>query len=313
MAISDGGFILGTAEQVVSNGLGWYAESQDGGNEDYSTENGSASRVFLTNWADRDIFIDNLLGYSSAVGANLARVLPDRHPDFNTLWAMDASSKGIGYCNKDSHGSIGFRLAKITASYQPVDYVISNAGGGELSRYCSRQYSFSSQYISLQGYMQWVTRSGNKTLNVPPGKVIGAVEKTISWHQVPGDADAQVPLEQTITALAGSVNSTTFDGHYAGAVLFLGCDPHMIKPRLTASSGMSGYYLWELQYKFLVVRDDPSDFPPVVGDTSAVAGHNYCYDVMNDRWDLVTATGLVAGPKIYAYANLNDLFDISNP
>lgn len=324
MGINDGGYILTTAENVLANGGGFYSESTDGGDEDYSSQNGQAIRVFYTTWGERKLFIDYLLGWSVPVGKTLRRVLPDQHPDFPPLYAVDASSKGVGSAFVGTSGAIAFPLSKITATYRAVDYIVTDdasIAGSELNRFCSRTYTYSSQYLSVQGYMQWVSRTESKTLTAPPGQIVGLTEYNVVWHGVPGgQVPADVPLSGTISALAGCVNSKEFDGYPAGSVLFLGADPHMSKPQLTATVGLPGFYQWEMGYKFLIARDSVFFYPPLPTDPiSEVAGHQYLYDTQNKIWDLITSDGMIGGVNangtsttLYQYDDLNKLFDLTN-
>jgi hypothetical protein len=64
---------------------------------------------------------------------------------------------------------------------------------------------------------------------------------------------------------------------------------------------------WDLQYKTLI-RDNGD---VTIGGVTERAGHNYIFDTVAGRYDLVTTDGTTSGKRIYETAELNDLFTVS--
>jgi hypothetical protein len=257
----------------------------------------------------RPSFLDSLLGWSYLDGANaIHRILPDEHPDIANFFACDASVQGRGELDHNDNNAIDWTIAEVTANYKPVPYDVKsdNEITTELDRYVTRIYSFSADYLTIQGNMKWVSRSpAGQALSSQPGKTTGTMSMQYVWHEVPGKASNPyvVPNFNAIISCLGRVNSVPFDPNGAdcpaGTVLFIGVDPKMQTPKLTDE-----VFYWEITLSFLYRNNGPG----IGGET---AGHNYIFDAANNRWDKVTADGTAGGTPIYGSADLNSLFTIT--
>jgi hypothetical protein len=331
-----GFFQIGTADQV-NQGTAYYSELARGAAEDFSSETGYAERSFYVQYINKDNFINYLLGFTQGdTGGNLMRTLPDNHPDYPALWATNATGVGKGRQSMGPNGAISYDFFEITATYRSRDYALltdQNTGAHEYNRYVSRTYVMSSQYLTVQGYMQWISRNGTsvyppgnpnntvppKPLQVQPGKIVSQMQKTMTWHQVPvvGSNPYEVPNLTTISEAQGRVNTFTFDGHPPGSCLFLGIDPHITCPRVDQN-----VYYWEIAYQFGILNNGPSlvagiNGAPATDNYDAVAGWNYIYDGVYGRWDVPTSDGLAANlnegtNRTYQYYDLNQLFVLTS-
>ena len=280
---------------------GQYKEYRESGKENYSTGNSGAVRVFLVAWDVRADFLDDCLGYSYLDGElEIHRILPDPHPEIENFYASEASVEGLGVLGTSEAGSIQWTTAKITVPYRPLPYAVETDADTdtELDRYVQRMYAFNADYLTINGVMKFAT--SGKVLSNPPGRITGTQELTYLWHEVPGKSDDPFspPNIDTVDSCYGKVNSSSFDDYPAGTMLFLGCDPQMVTPRLASDN-----FYWNISLKFLH-RDNG------IGADGGQAGHNYIYDVANARWDKLVdnATGT---HTIYETADLNTLFTIT--
>ncbi len=319
------------ADQLGSN---QYIESRETEDASLAPNSSSVTRTFFVNWNYRTFFLDDLLGYSTYTGgttaaplATITRDLPDQHPVYLTFYASDASVQGWGQPPSASgpSSSAAFKVAKIKATYRPVDYAVladnqldtitinSNVYPDETERFVTFQYAFQPEYLSLNGLMQWVGRSSNKLLGFPPGKIIGALQMTCVWHNVPADGKVnpyQPPNLGNIQSCLGKVNSVPFMPHGqnfpAGTVLFIGADPKMVLPKRSVS--VSSAYEWEISLVFLIKQ-----FSPANSYAALTAGHNWLYDSQQGTgvFDLVTSDGTVSGATIYSATDLNAIFTLN--
>lgn len=305
------------APAVAPDALGdlQYHELKDTGRESISLGNSDVVRVFLVKWTRRAAFLDDLLGWAQQdviPDGLVLRVLPDPHPNFDLFYASSATVEGMGILG-NSGGAATFTVAKITCSYKPVTYSIladSLTNTNELYRYVTRSFTYASEMMTTYGRMQFVSRANQQFLEYKPTRVIGTIEATYIWHQVPalGSDVWTCPNINTILEATGKVNSQLFDnypagtGYAAGTVLFLGAEPRMVTPAL----GQDWHY-WEIAMKFLI-RDNG---PAIAGDPyDGRAGHNYIFDSAQNpgRWDLITNNGSQTGQRLYEYYDLNSLF-----
>lgn len=308
-----------------------YLEYRDTGKEQYSPGASTANRTFITRWTARARFLDDLLGYSFTDSAkNIYRILPAEHPEIENFFAEDATVEGFGKLGSTFADTVDWTCSKINCNYKPRDYFIKDdkAIVSEQERYTSRQFVYSSDYLTLQGNMILV--SNCKVLASPPGRLTPAVEAVYTWHEVPADPVKPfiIPNLTAVTACLGKINSVTFDvfGLNAppGTVLFVGLDSKMQTPKLSGETATNpvGNYFWELMFKFLyrnngqvTVRSTCGDHRRglVTGNSGPItefAGHNYVFNLDLNRYDLVTNTGFVDGTRIYTSTDLNTLWTL---
>lgn len=283
--------------------------TDDEGAESMMDDNASVRKVYLVDWSQRGQFLDDLLG-SAQVGGTvtggsvLARVLPEQHPEWKNFYAVDADSKYVGPAQGyDDSNSPTFPYAQITTTFKAVDYAVLDDDASqtnELYRFVQRGYAYTTEYLTIQGVMQFVSRANNKALDTTPGMNTGFVEKTYTWWWVPADSGSSgfnVPNETNIVKLNGTCNLTTFDGNPPQTVLLNGVDAVLLKPKLR-----SGQRYWKITFKMLIKNNGAGI------STDAAAGVNYIYDTVNQRWDLITDDGTFTGNRIYPTGELNNLF-----
>jgi hypothetical protein len=291
----------------------------DSGAASISTTDSSQTLVYQVDWSQLNAFIDDVLGYTNLNGVNLNRIVPDWSPDFAMFFATKASvrpkgqpSTGMGLTTDGNYGNKTapqWKVAEISVTYQPLHYAILNDNqiGTELDRYVTRKTDIKADYLQLQqGAMKWVTRPNHEALNQAPGIITPALVVEYTWHEVPskysptdGNLEFRIPTSDRILALQGKCNLTPFDGYAKGCVLFTHGNAEMILPRL-----QGGQRYWNIKYSCEV-----RDYGTGLGGERA--GVNYIYDTINNRYDLITTTGLFGGTRLYQYAELNDLFKLS--
>lgn len=307
-----------------------YAEFEDSETEEINEDNSTCTKIYLVDWTQRTYFLDDLLGYQSAsgitingAGQSIARSLPANHPEFPSFFAVAAKIDHLGPALIDANANPLFILAKITATFQPVTYAVSPDDGSqtnELYRFCERTYAYTSEYLTLQGQMHFVSRAVNDTLDTTPGMAVGQSEKVITWLWVPTSIAAnpfEPPNQTKINQLLGNVNSVAFDGHPAGTVLFHGWEPLMVKPRLRPrNNAATGDRYWKITTHFIIKDFGAVTSADVATGTDAALlglekGINFIYDTVNKRWDLVTDDGTAAGNPIYTSDDLNNIFVVN--
>ena len=242
----------------------------------------------------------------------------------------------VGSEDGDNFEYIKYKFAQVTVSYQRLPFdVLSDADteakgdptkpGLELFRNVIRTGGYAAEFIQIanQGSAyRWKSRLvGNNTMNYPPNKNSGLGELNYTWIQVPAtQVDPwHIPTYKTIQTCVGKVNSLPFDEYTEGTVLFLGADWKLTTPRIQiggnpmVTTQLSGantikqqYY--DISYKF-AVRNNGSTWPSSGGPwpfgdfpsgNAIVADHNFIYDPMFNRYDLITS-GADAGKLPTAY------------
>lgn len=284
-----------------------YKEYQDTGNEDYSFSDSSVRRVFdLYDWAGRIGFIQDLMGYGTGAIGGILREPPEPLPQSPLFRCVGATVEGIGKPGISADNtSATFDIARITAIYKSLDFDVPHqtiVTTNEYTQgfYMTRSFNPTAQYLTLQGVMQFVSRTGTKAIQTPPGKLVCQMELVITHRQVPGTF-AHIPNDDKIAACQGKVNSQTFERIPAGGVLYLGCTPKVSRPSL---AGAQPYY--DMEHRFLLMNNG-AKLPTDV--TDGCSGHNYIFDTLNNRFDLLTTTGDVGGTRLYQQANLLTLFE----
>ena len=275
-------------------------------------------------------------------GGILIRTLPAQHPEFPWLYAQSARLvRGIGaWANspyvgpQDSCGNIaqasgnlpkGYvanplpmiayfdqptgsdaNSAMYAVTYQPVDYEIRQTAdplAGELSRFVSRTFTFSSKAQIIPASRLYFTFGGGKNFQVPePGVwIFNAQEITYVWHDIP-----DLPLA-AIGSCVGKVNSVPFDGA-PGYDLYGPGTLLCLAPETRRKRNVVGRIVWDITYKFLHVDN---------GDATTSRGHNY-FPYFNNlgnslSFEHATLDGTDSGQELYARTDFNTLFTVPFP
>lgn len=318
MSLANGGFVLGT---------NYWEDAKSGSNSiSIQGDNQTVTRVFRVKSADVPTFIRYCLGFaqtqSSGSVYNIHRELPEQHPSFPSMWAMEVSSaKGEGFVwstptaatMQDGNHVIAYNEYKLEVVYRSVDFDILTDGAvsNELYRYVSRHYTFSAEYLTYWGVMKYCT-SPNQLMGGQPGKISCNIEKTLTWQMVPENPSDpyNVPNYANVKNCVGRTNNATFDGDVKGTVLFLGVDPQRTRPNI-----IDQQIYWTVGMKFGIKNNGSA-----IGtdSTDGAAGWNYIYDpyASTPLWDLVTgaktpfAAGSVSGQRLYDQADFSTLFKL---
>lgn len=289
-----------------------YAEYVTSGRFVFQYGQSVATRVFLVLWDDLFSFCDDILGYAYRGNDDeIIRVLPEKHPRF-LFYATDVSSvEGMAINGTDSNDVAKFRLAKVTVNFRPLPYPVKSDEDidYEYQRYVEIQKGYQLNFQTIQGRMQWVSRTNasEKVIDVQPTIQLPRQELTMIWHDVPAKEDPFVcPTEDAITSCNGKVNSTMFMGrYYPDTILFFGAEPELITPRLS-----DDVYYWRIRYKFSYVDNGEGlDYNTLPGiNEQEHAGHNYQFDPKNNRFDKLTHDGNSTGRPTYQSTDLNILW-----
>jgi len=305
-----------------------YSEQINSGNITSTPGNSSITRTFFIDHQVIPLFLDDLLGYASVGNAGaVERVLPDQHPLFSNYYAMEASVEGLGLGSNLQYNTKLARslVAKVTAIYKSIDFevVADNGSTQEFYRFVTRSMVPAGEYFSVDSTgMYFCSNIGsdgrNKGLSVPPQKLTGTTEVTFVWRLVPPNPASSRFVPPNLTAITnclGKVHSsgTNFDSqHYnfpSGTVLFLGCEPRMVMPRVTTGAVENNLF-WEIGLKFLYRNNGFINRGTPSGTINEFAGHQFTWDQGNRRWDLITSNGQITGNRLYETADLNSLLTI---
>lgn len=296
-----------------------------------SNDASSLERSFKVAWNNVPRFLDDLLGYackSISAFTGLSRVLPDQHCIYPNFWAMEATVEGIGqpsytfydratgepYITNSSSSSatcqdccdtLSYPFAKITATYKPVDYAIlpDTSVTSETERYCTFTYGYSSEFMTLQQGMFFETTG--QVMQGGAGKVQFVTTLNLVWHIVPASTGSPFvpPTEAAVTALAGKINAAPFLGYEAGTVLFLGAEPKLRLPKLSANLCPDTTLYWDVGYSFAIKNNSPtSDFE--------AGGWNYFYEISLGVYDPVWSKKGGTGNQIYETGDFTQLFTL---
>lgn len=228
----------------------------DGYTERYSMGMAEAVRICQVLWSSRVEFAQEMLGYSKAVAGKIQRVLPEKHPEANWLYATEMELvRGIGRLGQGGDNSfISYGVtdgakdgyAVFNVRYRALPYDIEDdavaEAGGELVRFVERSRSFAVENITVQGGT-W-TWSGGGTYHETTTKLFGSEELMYTWHDVPA-------IPSQLTETIGKVNDAAFDlfspegGGYTAQTLL--CMPAQVE-RTTNPFGERTY---RITYKFL--------------------------------------------------------------
>lgn len=248
-------------------------------------------RPCLVDWDDQQHFVQDMLGYSVRQGNSIVRSLPDRHPEYDWLYAVDAEvANGIGAPAQDSGASDMIRFvdkpgsstsgkAIINVTYKHLDFDVKTDeeaaahADGELSRYVSRTRTYATEALQIPG-STFKFVSDNVVIQQPWTKRTYTMELSYAWHQVPA------VNESKIADCLGCVNSNAFDsGKYAVKTLLF------VAPDIRRTRAASGDIAYEITYKFLFRPNGWNSFYRAsVFDYAAVIGTDgitYPYDSVN--------------------------------
>lgn len=296
-----------TGVEQVRNSLTTYAELPDSQGFTVNGDDAFGQASYLVSWFAASAFVDDLVGYSAINPDNsIHRELPHEHVYFFNFYATSAELRPLGVASIDAVGDYVGDVARVNVTYRPLAFRVlpdNKIAGDETKRYVERMSMPVVEYLSLQGNMQFVSRTTNKAINSPQGKIISKREIRMRWVDVPAKNNDpfHLPNEAAVAALHGKVNEFPFDDYPAGTLLFKSVEPKLVKPKL-----QTGTYSWDITFVF-----DHMD-NGVIAAFQENAGHNFIYDVINGRWDLITHSGAnLNGNRIYEQGNFQTLFEIA--
>lgn len=277
-----------------------YIDLKDTGSGTFMTTDCKAQRKFLVNYVDLDSFLDYLLGFATGAFGKIKREPPDAHPDFPTLYCTQAQIQGYGPPGVGTlAGNLGtqytFPYAIVTAEYGQLDYAVGGLPDYP-NNYITRTTQLSSQYITVQGFMNAASRATSSQLQIQPGFQLPSVELVITEWMIPG-AQFTIPNIVNIQKAIGCVNDSYFENVPAGCALYTGCVPVVTKPQLHTENGQTPIYTWRLEHHFVLKNNGPS----IPGDfLDGGAGWNYILDTVpkattgstvTPGWDLLLSNG----------------------
>lgn len=232
-------------------------------------------------WEQRELAVQNILGYSYRIGGSLARVLPMRHPDTVWLYATNiASMRGVDWRGKvDDEGDepltqagpySRYGIARITINFGTLPYdVIEDGVGDEWDRFVIKTSKPASEMVSMD-------RAQYAFIDGPPGTkgatFKGQINRRISrstvvwqWINVPTDFIFDDSLTApNIEAGLGRINDDFFSGSMKGTVLLDAVEyvPVMapVSPLTLGLAAGKAPRLWNVMFYFKVIKPpyDPS-------------------------------------------------------
>lgn len=348
MALSDGGWTLLASDDIgPPYGNQKYTEYEESGDFTVSADNASVTKIYQVDHAYRLNFANYLYGfstYANEAGGNYAinRILPEQHDEWINYYCRDMNGKTYAPTGTTVVGGVTlgtWKMSRVTAVFAPRNFAVLADGAigsitytnpvdgnsytspNELNRYCTRAYHYVLQQLTTQGLMQFISRwkvvdgvnkQVNPALDTAPGQMIVYLEKEITWYQVParqvGYNMFEPPNRTTVERLGGCINSTTFDGHNPGTVVFVGYQPTLRMPNLS-----TGLYTWDITYRFLVQDHGQQTITDYQGNNyTGYVGPDWIYDTLYNRWDLISSDGTVNGYPLYPTKDLNALFALQS-
>ena len=271
------------------NGIS-YTEIPGSGTVDYSPDGIVGRRQFLIAWADRRLFCQTLLGYTTVTGHLPLRTQAQKFPEWDYLYCTHAREKPLGTLSYDDDGA-SYPQVQIHAEYHSRNIPTSTVDQDEeydeeveqARLYVEESYEFGAEFVHGKG-AEYIYETGT-AVEQDVGLLIGTMEMQL--HS-PWDPELQVDKIQTCI---GKVNSTRFYNYPAEQVLFMGASAQ----RVITSEGVPG---WAVTYRF---RAKSVSFNKVYrGATTEVVGMTTYIHL--DGWWPIT-------PKPYLDTNFGILFD----
>lgn len=225
-----------------------------------------------------------MLGTNARGGLGITRDVPESHPHYPGLYAMEARLLlGLGVGAQDGRGGVSYDRARYAITYRGVDYDIFEDGVDEWNRFTSKYRTFSIETLPLPGSTFKYVDGSNPVMPIPetPGKLFPSQEITYVWRRVPGIPDSG------IDECNGKVNEDTFDGYPEETLLLAGVEP---RPYISSTRQP----LYDISFKFLYRKTT----------------WNKIYQQSENDFTLVTTTGLETGQKIYGSADFTQLFNL---
>lgn len=192
----------------------------------------NATLVYRVPWDEVEEARKVFFGYAYRNGLNLVRVLPQRHPRADWLYATRILEKGEGFTQKeikpqgaidayeDCLFTVNYRVPRYRMNFQPGDE------GLEYKRFVERKPKPYVDFVQQDG-AAWIfdTADGAPSAKTLKGSNItlriGKVAKQWIWRDVPEawifEPDTDL-IATNIEASIGTINSATFAGHAAGTL-----------------------------------------------------------------------------------------------
>jgi len=193
----------------------------------------TVTRSVQTSWDERKNFPRYMLGDVKDDGVSLlTRTLPQKHPDYDWLWAAEVHLKnGAGAFKVDDQGLIYYYdsntgsetggKAQWEITYRPRPYVLTENAQTELDRFVVRETTLNleSQAVPGSGFC-WKKDLPNKINKIPEHISIQRtiIARRYHWVWVP-DSRVQNVLEAVLPRVCGRLNKTKFDGKFEPGTL----------------------------------------------------------------------------------------------
>lgn len=310
-----------------------YRERPGSPTETFTGDTLRIRRVFDVAWEDRWAFMIALLGYCRVSGSQILRVIPDAYlPAVNyagigneNSWAHAISIEQVEPIGKqcvDSDYVASYEVARITVNYESRTYKIktdaemvslfglpdeslpaSQVFGSDITkgRHVSRFLQPTAEVLTLPfGVTKWVDDPPPAPPRLPEKavsgltKLIGALEVTYVWHEV--------PFFKNFTSFLGTVNNAYFDNYPPQTLLLIAAEK---KPKRM----IDGNLVFDYTYKCKFMSQSPA-YP--TSYNGGKGGHNHFlrWNVSTEsyKYTLMTTDGYTTGQTIYPLSNFSDLF-----
>lgn len=147
-----------------------YVEMPGSGSNEFTSEGGTATRVFLCDYAQADQLCAELLGFPSQAGTeHQRRRQPERHPTRTHLYCRTCQYEGFGSPGREADGDITYTKAKVTAVYRPLDWSDADSAIPPTGTYMTERREFDREFESAPtSDLRWREGqdSGNSVGNV---------------------------------------------------------------------------------------------------------------------------------------------------
>lgn len=267
----------------------------------FNTRMSSATITYDIRDYDLPTFVGEVLGYATASGGAIQRVLPKQHPSFPWLFASSVSvQEGLGPTGKraDTGGEIAsWKRVRVSVNFETPPFKVAADGAGpEYLRYTMLEVTPATEFLQRQaGTFQFPEGTPNSDPEDPTpmpdtqiggGGVVQVVNKTrltFTWVQLPDaglfngggfDAGGRAAL---IEDGLGKVNDADWHSYPKGTLLLDSWKPipHSMPANISPGGGVARS--WDAQISMLFF-DPPSARP------EQYRGHNLAPHPSNGLW-----------------------------
>lgn len=305
MALGDTGTYFSTA----TNGIQYY-ERVVGYSETWTDGQAGIVRQLFCPWADRDVFVSDMIGDARRVGDLLRRDLPEEDKHFSGMYCVDMQFVGgLGFPSEDQSDSTLAYFSENTMTFPRTTtaggYAVYNCtfkrplykvksdddidndpnGYGERGRYVFRTRGGRVQNLKAPfKFLKFAsdTNPDNYISDLPGVILFPQPTFTMVWHMVPFEQMSS----DVIDGMLGKVNNIAWEGFTAGTLMFV--DYNRV-PYQSANTGL----FETITYSFMHNRQ----------------GHNF-FLRNSGVWEEVVRRGdPLTG--VYEEGDFDELFDVS--